>query len=137
MKRLQYLAIPACAALALLIGTWAQGQDFDDDGNTGFNDGLVTDVTGVFSRVRIIEVDDRVMRLDTNTGELSRFRGTLSGSNARGNFVTFAQPLSDPTSGFLEIQEVGDAIFLVDVSTGQTWILRQRSNNVASWIEVE
>jgi hypothetical protein len=133
ISRTWFIATPALLVIALLAVSLARGQSAGD--NDGFNN-PISGATTVFSRVRIIDLDDTVFRLDTDTGQLSRFRGTLTGRNARGTFVSVAPPLRDPTSGFVDIQQAGGAIFLVDRVTGQTWILRQRSSSNAAWIEV-
>lgn len=118
---------------ALIVGL-ARAQDADDPFDDGGNSPINAPTT-VFSRVQFIQLDGDIMRLDTATGALSRFRGTETGRNARGTFDAFAQPVSGPTSGFVEIQQVDDAVFLVDVVTGETWILRQRGS-IASWVQV-
>jgi hypothetical protein len=129
MMRFKSMALPVCGAMALLVGTFAIGQSSND------NPPFITEGDALFSRAKIIELNGRVVRLDTATGEISRFKGDLSGGNARGTFREIARPVTGSTSGFLEVQQAGEGIFLVDVVTGQTWILRVRDNNSA-WIEV-
>lgn len=122
------------AMLFVGIVGFARAQDTGDPFN-GVNAPGGSGATTVFSRVRIIELDGDVFRLDTQSGALSRFRGTLTGRNARGTFDAVADPVSGSTSGFVDIQRAGDAIFLVDVVTGETWILRERGN-IAAWVRV-
>ncbi|MCI0366634.1 MAG: hypothetical protein L0219_22445, partial [Phycisphaerales bacterium] len=87
----------------------------------------------IFPRTKIIKVDDVIVRFDTATGELFNFEGTLQGSNANGLFRNIAPPVSGSNSGVLEVKRIGQATFLIDVLTGETWILRQNSPNNASW----
>lgn len=120
----------AAVAVATLVSAAAAQLGGDPGGNN------VITQSDIFSRVQLVEVGDgEILRLDTQTGALFRFRGE-TGRNARGTFISVARPLRDENSGFLELQRVGSATFLVDVFTGQTWILRQRSATNAAWIEV-
>ena len=89
----------------------------------------------IFPRVKIIQFDGAVSRFDTSTGEIHKFSGDMTGSDARGNWRLLARPLSQNTSGFLQVQEASNGVFLIDTQTGDTWVLRRRGN-VASWIEV-
>jgi hypothetical protein len=131
MNRLKFVVISVVVLVALLSATISVGQD------GGFGGAPVTNLdSAIFPRTRIIEFDDRVAMLDTSTGELFRFRGDLSGSNARGTFVRLARPLAESTSGFLQLQQVAGATFLIDTVNGNVWILRQRGNSNASWIPV-
>ena len=138
LKRTTFLGGSTIALIAAAIVGLARAQDTGQPVGNGAIPGTngITGATTVFSRVRIVEMDDTIFRLDTETGALSRFRGTESGRNARGSFVSVAPPLRSPTSGFVDIQQAGNATFLVDVVTGQTWILRQRGNSTAAWVEV-
>ncbi len=99
-------------------------------------DGPVNNLSdSVFSRVQIMQFQNKVARFDTSTGAVQRFNGSLSPSNANGTWISFVQPVTTTTSGFLQIQEVDDATFLVDVVSGDTWILR-RQGNIGSWRKV-
>ena len=134
-KRPWLFAAPLLLVTAILVVSLARAQSADDPGFDP-NTGAIPSAVTVFSRVRLIEIDDTIFRLNTETGALSRFRGTESGRNARGTFISVAPELRDPTSGFVDIQQAGGATFLIDTVTGRTWILRQRGNSTASWVEV-
>jgi hypothetical protein len=90
----------------------------------------------IFSRVRIIEFQNMVVRFDTDTGSLMRFSGNLGQSNASGTWFAFVRPVNGQTSGFLKIEEAGSGVFLIDAVTGDTWILR-RTGNLGSWVKVK
>jgi hypothetical protein len=94
-----------------------------------------TDSGLVFSRVRIVNFNNTIIRLDTATGSLNTFRGTLTGRNARGTWQSFTRPVSSSggsSSRFFDLQSAGGALFLVDTESGDTWILRGRGN-IAVW----
>lgn len=99
---------------------------------------IVLTATGeqVLSAVRIIRLDDTVARFDSTTGELMRFRGSLDRPNVRSVWVREAPAVRARTSGLLDIQEAAGSLFLVDVMSGDTWILRRRAANLA-WDYVE
>lgn len=132
MSRFQLLILPSLAIIALLIGTVAIGQVGGSSSS-----GLVGSLdNAVFARTKIIKFDDTVALFDSATGELFRFRGDLAGSNARGTFVPVARPVAESTSGFLQVQQIDNATFLIDAVTGDVWILRQRGRTNASWVPV-
>jgi hypothetical protein len=104
----------------------------------------------LYPRTRIIAYDsgdqrerrDGVARLDTATGALYRFSGDLGNPNVRSVWVLEVPGVREATSGVLEIQRaegvnpnVG-ATFLVDVITGDTWLLRRRADR-AAWDKVD
>lgn len=125
------------AIILLFAATIAIGQGIGTGGlPTSQGPGVINDSDLIFSRVRLVEFDGSVARLDTATGEVSRFSGQLTGTAARGSWLRLARPLTDQTSGFLELQQVGGAAFLVDVVTGDTWLLRRRGS-IASWVQVQ
>lgn len=100
---------------------------------------IVLTATGdqLLSAVRIIRLDDTVARFDSTTGELMRFRGSLDRPNVRSVWEREAPAVRAKTSGLLDIQEAAGSLFLVDVMTGDTWILRRRGVNLAwDYIEV-
>lgn len=109
---------------------------WDDDGTQlpGHSGALV-------SRVRIIQWDHSVARFDSSTGSIHRFNGDLDKPNVRAQWVPLVRGVNERTSGVLQIQQPHgvhaiDAAFLVDVITGDTWILRRRGAN-ATWEKVE
>lgn len=91
----------------------------------------------VIPRVRIIAFDESVALFDTRNGALYRFHGDLRNPAVRSVWVKHVPGLPQPTSGVMEIQNAEgvnphqDATFLVDVFTGETWILRRRGANTA------
>ncbi len=91
----------------------------------------------VIPRVRIIAFDDSVALFDTRNGALYRFQGDLGNPAVRSVWVKHVPGLPQQTSGLMEIQKAEgvnphqDATFLVDVFTGETWILRRRGANAA------
>ena len=89
----------------------------------------------IFPSVQIIEFDGSVARFDTTNGSIYKFNGDMSGSDARGNWRLVARPLNQSNSHFLEVQQAGNGVFLVDTQTGDTWVLRKRGTT-ASWIEI-
>lgn len=96
----------------------------------------------VIPRVRIIAFDESVALFDTRDGALYRFHGDLRNPAVRSVWVKHVPGLPQPTSGVMEIQKAEgvnphqDATFLVDVFTGETWILRRRGAN-AAWDPVK
>ena len=131
--RIGRLGIGVAAAAAIGIGaifsTTSEAQQRRPRGN----DVIATDEI-IFSTVQIVELNGEIVRLDTDDGQLFEFSGS-TGDNARGTWRRMAQPVRGNTSGFLQIQQVGGAIFLVDRVDGRTWILRDRGSN-SSWQEI-
>jgi hypothetical protein len=85
-----------------------------------------------------LKFDSEIARLDTRTGAVYRFRGDVDNPSVRNTWELRVAPVKEETSGLLEIQQPGfgdrpDAVFLVDVATGKTWILRSRASTNASW----
>ena len=96
-----------------------------------------------------------IARLDTRTGAVYRFRGDTTNPSVRNTWELRVAPVKGKTSGILEIQRIiaphGElgrnptttevvlvpSTFLVDVVTGETWILRRRASTNASWDKVE
>jgi hypothetical protein len=97
-----------------------------------------------------------IARLDTRTGAVYRFRGDTTNPSVRNTWELRVPPVKEETSGILEIQRIiaphGELIgrnpapievelvpstFLVDVVTGDTWILRRRASTNASWDKVD
>lgn len=96
---------------------------------------VINDPNLIFPRTRIITLGGNVMRFDTATGEMLRFNGDLSGSDARGTWRRFTRPVTGDTSGFLDLRPIGEGTFLVDLEEGNTWILR-RGSTLGTWIRV-
>jgi hypothetical protein len=95
----------------------------------------------IVPRIQIIQFDDTVARFDTSTGEIHRFHGDLDKPNVRGQWVSHVRGVSGNTSGLLQIQKPRgvrgeEAIFLVDVITGDTWLLRRRGAS-ADWDKID
>lgn len=83
------------------------------------------------SATQITVIDGSLMRLNTTTGAMYRFRGSLDNASVKNTWFLRVNPVT--SSGMLEIQYVANTTFLVDVQTGMTWILRQRGNHNATW----
>lgn len=94
--------------------------------------------------------DSDIARLDTTTGAVYRFRGDADNPNVRNTWELRVPAVETATSGILEIQRIAipgslrddqlgpqEATFLVDVVTGDTWILRHRASTNASWDPVK
>ena len=95
--------------------------------------------------------DSSIARLDTRTGAVYRFRGNVDNSSVRNTWELRVGPVKLATSGLLEIQQVRPQkvtnqhdptprrleTFLVDIVTGDTWILRHRASTNATWDPVE
>lgn len=95
--------------------------------------------------------DSSIARLDTRTGAVYRFRGNVDNSSVRNTWELRVGPVKLATSGLLEIQQVRPEkvtnqhdptprrleTFLVDIVTGDTWILRRRASTNATWDPVE
>jgi hypothetical protein len=95
-----------------------------------------------------------IARLDTRTGAVYRFRGDTTKPGVRNTWELRVAPVDEKTSGILEIQriiaphgelgrnpatidvELVPSTFLVDVVTGDTWILRHRASTNATWDKV-
>jgi hypothetical protein len=124
--------IAAMAAIALLLGTLAYGPLGSQPATA--QPTITIDSTEIlFPRTRLTTHQGHVMRMDTATGELTRFSGNLTGPAARGNWVRFARPVTQRTSGYLEIQREQNTTFLVGVIHGDTWVLRQRGM-LGTWV---
>jgi hypothetical protein len=128
MTRLKSLILPAIGAAAIIIATVAPGQ------NGG---GGIVAVDNIFPAARVIEIDDEVALFNTATGEIQKIRGQRTGPGATGNLFNFAQPVNGSTSGFLQIQRAKGGTFLVDLISGDIWILRVASENSASWRAID
>lgn len=87
--------------------------------------------------IRFGELPNGVGRLDTSTGAIWRFHGDLRKSNVRSQWVKAGgvAGVTNRPAGSLQIQEAAGAIFLVDVLTGESWILKDRGTGLA-WDEV-
>jgi hypothetical protein len=86
---------------------------------------------------QIISFNDTVGRLDTTTGAVHQLSGDLRNPSVRNEWELRVPAVSGETSGFLEIQRATfndpEAIFLVDIVTGKTWLLRRRGNDNGTW----
>lgn len=136
------LRTPAALALAIGVAVTAAligvvGAQTSGSGRFVISpDGIVDEDTGlIFSRTRVFEFDDEILRFDSATGETFVFVGTVSGASATGTWRLRVRAVREPTSGFLELQRAGDGIFLIDVVTGDTWVLRQREG-ISAWMLV-
>ena len=132
---LRVLVILAVGATAIVIamGAAGRGQQMSSSG---------ADVRGfVVPAVQIISFDDTVGMLDTATGAIYRLRGNLDNPSVRNTWELRVGPVKAATSGLLEIQRPTfnkpDAIFLVDIITGKTWILQRRASTNRTWDPVE
>ena len=78
-----------------------------------------------------------IARLDTSTGAVYRFRGNIDNPSVRNTWELRVAAVKGETSGLLEIQRLAfgstQVTFLVDVVTGNTWILRNRASTNGSW----
>jgi len=94
---------------------------------------------GFLPASQIISFDDTVGLLDTTTGAVYRLVGNLDNPSTRPHWELRVGPVSDETSGYLEIQrptfshDHPEAAFLVDVMTGQTWLLTRRASSNGRW----
>lgn len=88
---------------------------------------------------QIISYGDGVGLLDTRNGAISELRGSLDNPSSQLSWFLRVEGV-EGTSGHLETQSPQfnrpDALFLVDVVSGDTWILRDRGNNNGSWESV-
>lgn len=93
----------------------------------------------VLPRTEVISFDETVAVLDTATGAVYRIKDprVLDNASARVTFQLRVAPVKEETSGYLELQRPTfnqpNAIFLVDIVTGKTWILRDRASSNRSW----
>ena len=99
--------------------------------------GVISDPTLIVSATEILRLDNHIVRFDTTTGELSRFSGTATGGAANGLWIRIARPVSESTSQYLQLRRVGEAVFLIDQVTGDTWVLRRASGAIGSWVNVQ
>lgn len=88
---------------------------------------------------QVISFHEGVGLLDTTNGELFELRGNLDNPSTAMYWFSRAAGVEN-TSGLLQVQSPNfnnpNTMFLVDVVTGATWILRDRGNNNASWVAV-
>ncbi len=117
---LKLIAIPAIVALVALVAA-APVRVFRT---------LATPVT------QVVSYGEGVGLLDTRNGSISELRGSLDNQSSQLSWFLRVEGV-EGTSGHLEMQSPQfnrpDALFLVDVMTGETWILRDRGNNNGSW----
>lgn len=117
---LKLIAIPAIVALVALVAA-APVRVFRT---------LATPVT------QVVSYGEGVGLLDTRNGSISELRGSLDNQSSQLSWFLRVEGV-EGTSGHLEMQSPHfnrpDALFLVDVMTGETWILRDRGNNNGSW----
>ncbi len=93
----------------------------------------------VLPRVQVIQFDHTFARLDTATGALHLFSGDTRNPSSRSQWRRHAAGVGG-TSGYLELQQprgvdARSTLFLVDVVTGDTWILSRRGSR-ATWDHV-
>ena len=123
---LKMIAIPAIVALVALVAAAPLGP-------ARVFRTLATPVT------QIVSYGEGVGLLDTRNGAISELRGDLDNSSSRLSWFLRVEGV-EGTSGHLEMQSPQwnrpDALFLVDVMTGETWILRDRGNNNGTWESV-
>src|SRR5262245_48451948 len=103
MKMKKMMMLSALVGVCVLGSTMVRGQS---------GGGEPVSLNNIFSRTKVLAIDGSVYRLDTATGELFRFKGTLTGPQANGIFNQIAVPVAGATSGFLQLQKVEDAFFL-------------------------
>lgn len=137
MKRFSLVTVSGAIVLAAVMMIFGRSPSASAM-QSGQIPSAINDPNLIFPDVRIIRFDTHVARLDTETGEISRFSGTLSGSSANGIWLRLVRPVSGSTSGFLDVKHVGGGTFLIDLATGQTWILRRGSgNSIGTWVRVQ
>lgn len=129
--------IRTCAIAVLILLTGAVILGASRSASPGIHDRMLGD--RVLPRVQIINFNDGVARFDTVTGEIHTFSGSLRDGNVRGQWRQHTRGVGQ-TSGFLQIQhpigvEARDALFLVDVVTGETWSLTRRASR-STWDRV-
>ncbi len=100
------------------------------------HDGVILHGDAIHPAARVVRLNGSAGRLDTRTGELQRFRGNLKDSSGPARWAEFAPAVSERTSGVLDINQVQESTFLVDLVTGDTWLLR-RTANAARWDHVD
>jgi hypothetical protein len=89
---------------------------------------------------QIMDLDGRVVRLDTRTGAMDLLRGDATFAGNSAYWVRRVPGVGDGTSGVLTVQtiESGEhSAFLVDALEGTTWILRWRGNENGQWSKLE
>ncbi len=140
-SHLRVLVIVAVGATAIVIAMGAaRGKQLTATG---------ADVRGfIVPAAQIISFDDTVGMLDTATGAIYRLHGNLhnpttvlDNPGVRLTWELRVGPVKGETSGLLEIQRPTfnkpDAIFLVDIVLGKTWILQRRASSNGTWDPVE
>lgn len=105
-------------------------------GQTARASDLLAPLTASFPSTQIFSFNEGVGLLNTKTGEVFELRGNLDNPSVELSWFSRVQPV-DKSSGFLQVQRAEfnrpDAVFLVDVVRGDTWILRDRGNKNHSW----
>ena len=85
---------------------------------------------------QIISWNETVARLDTTSGAIYIFKGSLRNESSIAQWEQRVPAVRGETTGYLQIQRPlfdPDVTFLVDVVNGNTWILRRRSGDTATW----
>lgn len=128
------LALACLAAAAIAVGMGAGSNDrpvLYQNQARGY----------VLPATQIISYEDSIGRLDTATGAIYRLRGDVNEPSVRNTWELRVPGVKGETSGWLEIQRATfnnpEAIFLVDVINGNTWILHSRGNKNGTWDPVD
>jgi hypothetical protein len=114
------------AGIGVAIGAGRQGASIADPTARVF----------VVPATQIISWNDTVARMDTTTGAIYIFKGSLRNESSIAQWEERVPGVRGETSGYLQMQRPlfdPDVTFLVDVVNGNTWILRRRSGDTATW----
>ena len=87
----------------------------------------------IYPRVKVLLFQDFITRFDTQTGQMSRFSGSLASESATGKWLPLVEPINEPNSGYLDLEHVRGATFLIDMVTGEVWVLRREGDAIGFW----
>ena len=122
----------ALVSITLLVAGVSAGRG--DQHRARMHDGYIVPAS------QIISFGDTIGRLDTETGAVYELRGNLRNASTPMHWKQRVAPLVEQTSGVLEIQRATfndpGATFLVDVVTGETWLLTDRASGNGLWQHV-
>jgi len=91
------------------------------------------------SATQISHIGGAPAKLNTATGAIHSLRGNAGARGTGGYWWLNVPPVNKAGTGMYEIQRAGDkgsgaeSVFLVDVQSGATWLLRLRGNQNGAW----
>lgn len=96
-----------------------------------YREGIEDRITAAIELFPLGDDPDGVARLDTSTGEIWMLNSTLHNASVAGEWNYAVAGVGHKDTGSFRVQRAKRTIFLVDVTNGDTWLLRQRGSTPA------